>query len=239
MPLYSVQHYPYAYRIRCETAAGRFLHVWGRSIRAFAYIDGFNLYYRALRTTSNKWLDIDALLRFVYPNIQLECIRYFTARVKAANADPEQPERQGVYLRALKTLPNVKIHQGRFTRYPKWLPTVKTADDPNPEYVEVMKPEEKGSDVNLGAYLVDDAHRQRFEVAVVVTNDSDLVTPIRLVVDGLGLPVWLLNPCDQPAGGLKRAASTYRELRSSAPGKCQFAENLTDKRGGFHKPESW
>ena len=38
------------------------------------------------------------------------------------------------------------------------------------EHVRVIKTEEKGSDVNLAAHLVHDAHMGRLEVAVIVSN---------------------------------------------------------------------
>ena len=30
-------------------------------MRTFVYVDGFNLYYGALKSTSSKWLDLPAL----------------------------------------------------------------------------------------------------------------------------------------------------------------------------------
>ena len=39
--------------------------------------------------------------------------------------------------------------------------------------------EEKGSDVNLATHLLHDAHMDRFDVAVVASNDSDLLGPIK------------------------------------------------------------
>ena len=44
--------------------------------------------------------------------------------------------------------------------------------------VRVMKTEEKGSDVNLATYLLVDAFEDRFDVAVIISNDSDLKEPI-------------------------------------------------------------
>jgi hypothetical protein len=60
--------------------------------------------------------------------------------------------------------------------------------------VWVDKTEEKGSDVNLASHLLRDAYGRRFEVAVLVTNDSDLAEPVRIVAQEIGLPVGLLNP---------------------------------------------
>jgi len=52
------------------------------SLRTIAYLDGFNLdYYRALRGTPDKWLDVRALLELVYPRNALELIRHYTALV--------------------------------------------------------------------------------------------------------------------------------------------------------------
>jgi uncharacterized LabA/DUF88 family protein len=46
---------------------------------------------------------------------------------------------------------------------------------------EVIHTEEKGSDVNLGVHLVNDAWLNRYDCAVVVSNDSDLAEAISLV----------------------------------------------------------
>lgn len=108
-----------------------------------------------------------------------------------------------------------------------------------PRFARVLKTEEKGSDVNLAAHLVDDAHAGRFEVAIVVTNDSDLVEPIRLVTRDLGLLVAVLNPCQQPAGGLRAAATFYTVMRANAPAKCQLPHELSGHKGSIKKPDSW
>ena len=60
--------------------------------------------------------------------------------------------------------------------------------------VWVDKTEEKGSDVNLASHLVRDAYQQAFQVAVLITNDSDLAEPVRIVRQELNLPVGVLNP---------------------------------------------
>ncbi len=50
-----------------------------------------------------------------------------------------------------------------------------------PRTVAVLKTEEKGSDVALGALLVAHGYQGRYDAAIVVSNDSDLVLPIRIV----------------------------------------------------------
>jgi hypothetical protein len=93
--------------------------------RTYVYVDGFNLYYRALRGTRYKWLDLQALVAALLdPDDEIQLIRYFTAPV-SGKLDPDQPIRQQRYLQALKTLPNVTIHLGNFLTKPKILPLVK------------------------------------------------------------------------------------------------------------------
>jgi NYN domain len=60
--------------------------------------------------------------------------------------------------------------------------------------VKVYKTEEKGSDVNVATYLLLDAFKRNCDLAVVISNDSDLEAPIRAVMQDLGVPVGLLNP---------------------------------------------
>jgi hypothetical protein len=122
-------------------------------MRVCVYVDGFNLYYRALRRTPHKWLDPIALARaLLETDDTIECLRYFTARVSARASDAEAPRRQEIYLKALRSLPAVRIHYGRFLPKTKMRPLV---SDPQ-TYVEVHDTEEKGSDVNLASYLLHD-----------------------------------------------------------------------------------
>ncbi len=63
-------------------------------MRTYVYVDGFNLYYGALKGTLYKWFDIDALIRLIFPKNQIERIKYFTALVNARPNDSGQPIRQ-------------------------------------------------------------------------------------------------------------------------------------------------
>jgi len=55
-------------------------------VRANVYVDGFNLYYGALKGTPLKWLDIAALCRLLLPGDTINRIRYFTARIQPTRA---------------------------------------------------------------------------------------------------------------------------------------------------------
>ena len=85
--------------------------------------------------------------------------------------------RQKSYLTALQSLTNVKIHYGQFQQHIVRMPCAV----PPPNIVEVIKTEEKGSDVNFSVHLLNDAWKGRYDCAVLVTNDSDMAEGMRLV----------------------------------------------------------
>ena len=83
-------------------------------MRTRVYVDGFNLYYGALKGTSFKWLDPVRLSRILLPpECVIDKLRYFTARVSGI-PDPAALARQHTYLGALGTLPEVEMHFGSF-----------------------------------------------------------------------------------------------------------------------------
>ena len=88
------------------------------------YVDGFNLYFGAMKGNGGgyKWLDLAALAAKLLPKDQVKRIRYFTAKVGARPEDPQQPQGQQTYLRALRTIPNLTIHEGHYSTHAKWRP---------------------------------------------------------------------------------------------------------------------
>ena len=72
------------------------------TMRTYVYVDGFNLYYGAIKGSSWKWLDLVALFEKVLQSYhEILAVKYFTARVSGTRSDPSKPQRQDVYLRAL------------------------------------------------------------------------------------------------------------------------------------------
>jgi hypothetical protein len=176
------------------------------------------------------------------PRNDIRRIRYFTARVSARPADPRLPERQQAYLRALRTVPLLTIHEGEFKVTYPWMPVYDPAAGPSvpPGKVQVIKTEEKGSDVNLASYMILDACRQDCDLSVVITNDSDLCEPIRLVQEELGVAVGIVNP--HPTGKRSRAiqGTFFRQLRPNVVLQCQFPDVIKDAEGrAIRKPAGW
>ncbi len=211
-------------------------------MRMNVYIDGFNLYYGCLKGTPYKWLDLDSLCRKLLPRDQINKIRYFTARITARPDDVDGPTRQNTYLRALDTIPHLSIHLGHYQETRKRMPLAKPTPE-GPRTVEVIKTEEKGSDVNLATYLLLDAFRRDCDRAMVISNDSDLKEPIRIVQEELDLGVGLVNPHDpryRSRDLLSLPPLFFKQIRERALKESQFPEVISDQSGQqLRRPAKW
>ncbi|MGD0095408.1 MAG: NYN domain-containing protein [Terracidiphilus sp.] len=221
-------------------------------MRTNVYIDGFNLYYRMLRESPQfKWLDLRALsAELLKVQNQIQTVHYYTARI-SGRVDPSAPARQQIYLDALKTVgidtDLGSLHLGSYLVTKHWAGlvhppqmrggTVPHFSPPFPAVAKVWKSEEKGSDVNLGSHLVRDAFQGKFDAAAVLSNYTDLVEPIRIVSEELGLPVGLLCPVSKPAGGLAKVACFVRHIRTQHLQASQFPDVIPGT--AIFRPATW
>ena len=91
-------------------------------MRTQVYVDGFNLYYGALKDTPFKWVDPVKLAYQLLPaSYSVSKLKYFTARVSGI-PDAGAPARQQAYLSALATLPEVEVIWGSFLSKTIWRP---------------------------------------------------------------------------------------------------------------------
>jgi len=224
---------------------GGFNHIWFK-LKTNVYIDGFNLYY-AIKFSPYKWLNLSSLCKNLLPKHTINLIRYFTAHVKPLPHDMGAKTRQDFYLRALKTLKDLELHDnGEFVSWDKMIPQSPLAyvrgKNKSPNRVNVLKTEEKGSDVNLASWLLTDCFNGHFDYAVVISNDSDLSTPIEIVTQQCKKQVKVINP-DKPKYTSKKlvrvSTSNLITIHPWVYSKSQFPTTLTDAMGTFNKPPSW
>lgn len=207
-------------------------------MNANVYVDGFNLYRTRLKGTPYKWLDLHQLAAKLLPNYRVNRVRYFTAYIHPSQDDPRQLHRQLIYLRALKTLPNLSIHLGQFRTTEYWGRPV----DPIPHAPDLIRfrtRREKGSDVNLATYLLLDAANNDYDVAAIISNDSDLCEPIRVVQERFRKPVLILCPALHPSKKLSNVATFCKPIRESVIRDSQFPSVLSDQQGRITKPREW
>lgn len=204
------------------------------------YVDGFNLYYGALRGTNYKWLNPRLLCEKLLPAHKIGTLKYFTAKISARPDDPGAPTRQQIYLRALATLPDTELVYGHFLQRSVRMLRASPGHD-GERFVEVIKTEEKGSDVNLASAVLRDAYTETAEAFVIVSNDNDLHAPVDILTRELGRIVGILNPNRRrrPAHKLGQAASFVKPIRAGALAASQLPDTLRDAVGQITKPSGW
>lgn len=150
------------------------------------YIDGFNFYY-SLKNTQYKWLDLQKLIKnMLDPSLhKIQAIKYFTAVPKKADS----AQRQHVYMRALKTLQNIEIIFGQFKKR-----QVKGKFTEENKIISVTKWEEKKSDVNIASHIIYDCCKKKIDCIVLLSNDTDLTTPLEFVKYRLKKKIVTITP---------------------------------------------
>lgn len=139
--------------------------------RVIVYVDGFNMYFGMMEAGFShcRWLNIKALAEnLIQPHQQLAEIKYFTARV--AN-NPDKQKRQGTYLEALYEA-GTKIYYGQYQ--------MNNLECHRCGHVW-LDAKEKMTDVNIATHLLTDAYQDKYDMAMLISGDSDLVPPIKAV----------------------------------------------------------
>lgn len=201
------------------------------------YIDGFNLYYGALKGTPYKWLNLAKFFRLLRPHDSIQTIRYFTAPVTGpGRAD------QDIYWQALSTTPIVEVILGKF-KHKRVLCGLSDCLHPGKRIFEV--PEEKRTDVNIAVYMLDDAYQDVCDDIILVSGDSDLVPAVRMIRarfprKRITVYVPAQNPIRGYAVELRSSAHVNRDLPLNLLPKAQFDAKLSNGSGGYIlKPSSW
>lgn len=208
------------------------------------YIDGFALYKGLLQRKHNdlKWLDLERFARKLFPKNEVVGVKFFTAALKPLTNDPGVGERQQHYWRALRTT-SVEIVEGNFLFTKPWLPLHPEVHDEVGHVltVRVKRPEEKGTDVALASHLIFDAIEGAAEAFAVITNDSDLVAPVRMLT-ARGHQVHLVSVAGSQynkafdAAGIK----SVRQIRRGLLVASQFPDSVRGADGqGIKKPKEW
>jgi uncharacterized LabA/DUF88 family protein len=208
-------------------------------VQTIVYIDGWNLYYGAIKGSPYRWLNLYECSCALLRGHQIEKVRYFTARVDNRPDDPHQSQRQDAYLRALGTIPEIEIHLGRFVTHTKRVRLAKRRKNGS-WYDDARITEEKGSDVNLATHLVWDAAHGEMKCALVISNDSDLQESIDMARN-LGVHVVTCNPHELRFSQPRHLhGDDKRNLRKKHLEKCQLPISMTGPDGKvIRRPAKW
>ena len=202
--------------------------------RVMVYVDGFNLYFGLKDSGWRKyyWLDLPALATaLLKPNQELVTTHYFTARIRSNGHNTPDAQRQNAYLDALGVR-GVLIQEGHYLQKTR---QCRGCGNTWPDY------EEKMTDVNIAVQLLSDAFDDAFDLALVVSGDSDLTTPIRSVRSRFPEKrLIVVFPPKRHSAELKRAAHGYLTIGEDKLRASQLPESIT-KPGGhvLTRPATW
>ncbi|MEP0814590.1 MAG: NYN domain-containing protein, partial [bacterium] len=162
------------------------------------------------------------------PGQQLLAVKYCTTRA----LDPRSERRQAAYLHALRTEPLLEIHFGQYKTIEKECSKCGNID---------IVPVEKMTDVNLAKELLCDLFLDRFDVALLVTADSDLLPVLELAK--AEFPRKFILPVFPPARAskeLEQEAGTKFNIGENILRQAQFPLNVQCASGRtIQRPPSW
>lgn len=219
--------------------------------RTIVYVDGFNLYYGALKRTPDKWLDLSRYFRSILPTANVRAVRYFTAPVSGQEGIDQQS-----YLDALATDPLVDVRFGKYKPKTIRCGVWACAHRGSREFV---RSEEKQTDVGIAVAMIDDAYQGHADQMILVSGDSDLVPALSLISQRLPQISLTVYIPDRRAWNARQASAGKPSVRTFAVeiraavgnknvrllpiielGRSQFAPMLLSSNGSIiTKPPDW
>jgi uncharacterized LabA/DUF88 family protein len=200
--------------------------------RVSIYIDGFNVYH-AIDKHQNyhkyKWLNYhDLAHRYMGGHDTLVCVKYFTAY---APWDAHKQARHMEYVRALESV-GVNVILGKFKK--KTPKCRKCGQHYNTH-------EEKLTDVNIAIHMVNDAQNDRFDHAVIVSGDTDIVPAIEMVKNLFPeKEVHAVIPIGRKSEEMKNACHFNYKMSEAQLAACQFPPTVTCADGTIvSRPATW
>lgn len=212
--------------------------------RVAVYVDGFNLYYGLKSANWRRfyWLDIRKLAESLLKEGQeLTVVKYFTARTSGSlpNHTPEEAEeaekrllRQAKYLTALSVVGGVQIFEGVYQSKPKYC---KVCESP------YYRHEEKKTDVSIATEILRDAFQDRYDVAILISADSDLVPAFSAVRELFASKkVVSVFPPERAGKELRKISHGSFTIGRAKVAACQLPDSVVDPDGNvFSRPEEW
>lgn len=212
--------------------------------RQITYIDGFNLYYGLREKGWQRflWLNLRELaLKLTKPPYQIVCVKYFTSTVLPTMKDPDKSKRQQTYLDALATLPDFEIIYGRYKLDKVQCPMCFATQCCNHCKLSLEKHTEKKTDVNIAVEMLTDAFTDKFDRAMLITGDNDLVPAVQKIRElSPQKEVIVAFPPKRHSNELTQVASCSMMIGRAKFNQSQFPDQVETESGFvLQKPTGW
>lgn len=204
----------------------------GATDKVIAYVDGFNLYFglRSKGWQRYYWLNVQLLaLNLLKLNQRLVFAKYFTSRIK----DPlDKQRRQSIFLEALETLQDFHIFYGKYQLNPHQCRNCGFQHE---------VPTEKMTDVNISVEILKDAYGNKFDVALLISADSDLVPTIKALKELFPKKRLVVAfPPGRYSADLANVAHASFTIGRQILSKCLFPEEVKKPDGYILRcPPTW
>lgn len=163
------------------------------------------------------------------PDQTLAHTKYFTSRIASP---PQKVKRQATYIDAVTTLPDTSVFFGKYQLNP--VTCYRCGDVRN-------VPNEKMTDVNIAVELLQDAFLDAFDMAILVSADSDLIAPIEAVKKLFPHKrVIVACPPGRFSHHLCHAATAHFQIGRGTIAKSRFPDQVKTQSGFVLKrPATW
>lgn len=195
------------------------------------FIDGFNLYH-ALKAKSSlnhyKWLNLKKLCgSFIKSSDTLAGVLYFTAY---ATHHPDGLVRHQKYVKAL-TYMGVETVFGEFKLRDRYCTSCKKL---------TANYHEKQTDVNIALELFRHAVLDKYDTAIIVSGDSDLIPAIKTVKKTFPhKSIGVIIPIDRRSEILKATADFYMKMKLVHLETSQLPEDIVVDGVTISRPDRW
>lgn len=200
--------------------------------RIHFFVDGFNLYH-ALDARAGykkyKWINLWKLCScFVTTKDTLVGVEYFTT---LATWNREKAERHKIFIRAQEAQ-GVSVIYGEFKRKDRKCRIC------NQTYQSF---EEKQTDVNIALRLFQLAVQDRYDKAIIVSGDTDLIPAVKAVRSTFpSKQTGIVIPIGRASEDFKKQADFHYKMKEKHLQSSRFEDNVTLRDGTILScPLSW
>ena len=175
-------------------------------------------------------------------------IKYFTA----VSVNRNSAQTQDVYLRTLKTLSDFYIILGKHKKRQAKGKLIEYDNQSRKEVVsqkivKILKFEEKETDVNIASHVVYDSSKKNINSIILLSNDTDLKTPLKIARYRLKKKVIIITPTkalknsselilpNKPHIELKKLSHANLSIKEDHLKNSQFPNRVN----GIFKPKNW
>ena len=210
--------------------------------RVISYYDDHNIHggLRDSRLSKLYYFNpVETTSAFLRPNQHFVHCRYFTAKFR--DSQPKKQEKQSGWLKALATVPTdqMTIHFGEFKRRKLRCHTCgETLCSACGTRMQNYR--EKMTDAGLMSKLIFDTLDDKYDTAVIVTGDADMVPAIKDILQRYpDKKIIVAFPLGRYSKELARVATDAFRINETMLRLSQFPDRIVANGEIIERPEPW